>query len=93
MEQKHVNRINLLCDLIVPQVHIKALWPYLFINGIFNYDDCNVPNWSQNIPNPEAIRDIISTIKTKGPYAYYDLLRSLRQSDQEFSAEILDMPN
>ena len=59
MEQKHRKRIDLLCDLIVRQVDIKALWPYLFMNGIFNYDDCNVPNWSQNITNPETIKDII----------------------------------
>ena len=70
MEQKHRKRIDLLCDLIVRQVDIKVLWPYLFINGIFNYDDCNVTNWSQNITNPETIKDIISTIQTKGPYAY-----------------------
>ena len=35
MEQKHRKRIDVLCDLIVRQVDIKALWPYLFINGIF----------------------------------------------------------
>ena len=74
MEQKHRKRIDLLCDLIFRQVDIKALWPYLFINRIFNYDDCNVPNWSQNITNPETIKDIILTFKTRGPYAYYDLL-------------------
>ena len=66
MGQKHRKRIDFLCDLIVRQVDIKALWPYLFINGIFNYDDCNVPNWSQNITNPKTINDIISTIKTRG---------------------------
>ena len=53
------------------QVDIKALLTYLFINKIFNYD-CNVPNWSQDITNPEIIKDIILTIKTIGPYAYYD---------------------
>ena len=52
MESKHRQWIDLLCDLSVLQVDIKALWPYLFINGIFNYDDCNVPNCSQNITNP-----------------------------------------
>ena len=93
MEQKHRQRIDLLCALIVRQVDMKALWSYLFINGIFNYDDCNIPNWSKNITNPEIIKDIILTIKTRGPYAYYDLLRSLRQSDQEFLADILDIPN
>ena len=70
MEQKYRKRIDLLCDLIVRQVDIKTLWPYLFINGIFNYVDCNVPNWFQNITNPETINDIILTIQTKGPYAY-----------------------
>ena len=70
MEQKHRKHIDLLCELIVRQVDIKALWPYLFMNGIFNYDDYNVPNWSQNIKNPETIKDIILTIQTKWPYAY-----------------------
>ena len=56
MEPKHRQRIDLLCDLIVRQVDIKALWPYLFKNGIFNYDDCNVPNLSQNITNSEIMR-------------------------------------
>ena len=92
MEQKHRKRIVLLCDLIVRQADIKALWPYLIISGIFNYD-CNVPNWSQNITNPETFKDIVLSIKTRGPYAYYDLLRSLRQSDQKFLSEILVMPN
>ena len=77
MEHKHRQHIDLYCDLIVRQVDMKALWPYLFLNGIFNYDDCNVPFWSRNITNAEIIKDIILTIKTRGPYAYYDLLRSL----------------
>ena len=70
MEQKLHKRIDLLCDLIVRQVDIKALWPYLFMNGIFNYDDCNIPNSSRNITNPETIKDMILTIQTKRPYAY-----------------------
>ena len=93
MEPRHRQRTDLLCDLMVRQVGMKALWTYLFINEIFNYDDCNVPNWSQDIRNPEIIKDIILTIKTREPYAYYDLLRSLRQSDEEFLADILGMPN
>ena len=56
MEQKHRQRIDLLCDLIVRQVDIKALWPYLFINGIFMYDDYNVPNWSKDTTNSEILR-------------------------------------
>ena len=83
MEPEHCQRIDLLCDLFVGQVDIKALWPYLFINGIFNYNDCNLPNGSQGTTNPEIIKHIILTIKTRGPYAYYDLLRSLRQYDMK----------
>ena len=65
MEPKHRQRIDLLCDLIVRQSDMKALWPYLFINEIFNYDDCNVLYWSRNITNSEIIKDIILTIKTR----------------------------
>ena len=32
MEPKHRQRIDLLCDLVVRQVDIKALWTYLSIN-------------------------------------------------------------
>ena len=56
MEPKHCQRIDLLCDCIVRQVDIKALWPHLFINGIFNYDDYNLPNWSEDITNSEIMR-------------------------------------
>ena len=56
MEPKHRQRIDLLCDLIVRQVDVKVLWSYLFINGIFNYNDYNVPNWSQGTTSPEIMR-------------------------------------
>ena len=55
MEPKHHQRIDLLCDLIVRQVDMKALWPYLFMKGIFNFNDYNVPNWSQDTANPEMM--------------------------------------
>ena len=90
MEPKHRQRIDLYCHLIVRPVHIKALWPYLFINGIFNHDDCNVPNWSQNITNPETIKDIILTIKTRGPLAFDSLLLSLDASGHQQLANILE---
>ena len=69
MEPRHRQRIDLICDVIVRQIDMKALWPYLFKNGIFNYDDCNVTHCSQDITNPEIIKNIILTIKTRGPYA------------------------
>ena len=37
-------------------MHIKALWPYLFINGIFNFDDYNVSNWAPDTTNSEIMR-------------------------------------
>ena len=36
--------------------------------------------------------NISLTIRTRGPYAFHGLLRSLRQSNQDFLAEISDMP-
>ena len=44
MKSKHHQRIDLICDLIIRQVDKKALWPYLFVNGIFDYDNRIVPN-------------------------------------------------
>ena len=70
MDQKHHQRIDMLCNLIVKYVYMKTLWPYLFINVIFNYDDCNMPTWTQDIKNPEIIRNIILTIKTRGLEAF-----------------------
>ena len=68
MKLKHRQRIDLLCDLIVRQVDMKALWPYLFINGIFNYDDCNVPNWSQDTTNPEMMTLFFHKFLTYGDF-------------------------
>ena len=64
MEPEHRQRIDLLCDLIVCQVDIEALWPYLFINGIFNFDYYNVTNWSQDTTNPEIMRHFLHKFLT-----------------------------
>ena len=66
MEPEHRQCIDIHCALIVRQIDIKALWPYLFINGIYNYDDYNVPKWMKNLTNPKTIKEIILTIKTRG---------------------------
>ena len=71
MEPKHCQSIDTHCALIVRQIDIKALWSYLFINGIYNYDDCNVSKWTKDLTNPKTMKEIISTIKTRGgPYAF-----------------------
>ena len=71
---------------------MKTLWPYLFGNGIYNYD-CNMPTWTQDLKNLEIIKAIILTIKTKGPEAFYKIIGSLRQSDQNLLADILHNVN
>ena len=55
METRHRQRIDLLCDLIVRQVDMKALWLYLFMKGILNFNEYNVPNWSQDTTNPKMM--------------------------------------
>ena len=42
----------------------------------------NITTWSKNLNNPNAMRDIFSTMKTKGQDAYKNLILSLRLSDQ-----------
>ena len=93
MEPKHRQSIDTHCALIVRQINIKALWPNLFINSIYNYYDCNVAKWIKDLTNPKTIKEIILTIKKRGPYAFYELLRSLQQSNQEFLANILTLSN
>ena len=53
METRNRQRIDLLCDLIVRQFDIKALWLYLFMKRIFNSNEYNIPNWSQDTTNPK----------------------------------------
>ena len=93
MEPKHRQSIDTHCALIVRQIDIIALWPYLFINGIYNYDDCNALKWIKDLTNPKTIKEIILTIKTRGPYAFNELLKSLQQSNQEILANILTLFN
>ena len=83
MEPKHHQSIDIHCALIVRQIDIKVLWPYLFINGIYNYEDCNVPKWIKDLTNPKTIKKNFNN-KKRGPYTFYELLRSLQESNQEF---------
>ena len=82
MDQIHRKRIDDLIE-IVPC--------YLIQTGIFNQDDCNIPTWSRNLNNPDTIKDIFSTIKTRGPDAYKNLILSLRLSDHIVIADMLDI--
>ena len=68
-----------------------ALWPYLIQTVIFKQDDCNIPTWSRNLNNLGIIKDIFSTIKTRGPDAYKNMILSLRLSDHIVIAHMLDI--
>ena len=82
--------IDALIDAFVNLFDMIALWPYLIQNGIYNHEDCNIPEWSKDFTNPITIRDIFTTNKTRGPKAYNNLILSLRSSGYESLAEILN---
>ncbi|XP_043683700.1 caspase Dronc-like [Vespula pensylvanica] len=90
MNSEHRKRIDLYCDIIVPKLNIMKLWPKLLENGIFNIDDINISTWKRNFDKEETVKSIWLTIKTRGPFAFQNLLLSLQQSDHEELAEMLD---
>ena len=70
MEQIHRKRIDDLIEIVPCFIDMVALWLYLIQTGIFKQDDTNIPTWSRNLNNADIIKDIFSTIKTRGPDAY-----------------------
>ena len=90
MDYTHRKNINALIDAFVNLVDMIALWPYLIQNGIYNHDDCNIPEWSKDFTHPIIVREIFMTIKSRGPEAYSNLILSLRSSGHESLAEILN---
>ena len=93
MEQIHGKRIDDLIEIVPCFIDMVALWPYLSQIGIFNQGDCNIPTCSRNLNNPDIIKDIFSTIKTRGPDAYKNLILSLRLSNHIVIADMLDIMN
>ena len=89
MDPLHRKRIDALIDVFAYHVDMIILWPFLLQQGIFNHDDCNIPEWSKDIANPATIRDIMLTIKTRGPNAYKNLILSLRLLGHVLLADVL----
>lgn len=89
MDPIHRNHIESLIDVFAYSVDMIVLWPFLIQTGIFNHDDCNIPEWSKDLANPFTIRDIMSTIKTRGPHAYQNLILALRLSGHVLLADVL----
>ena len=93
MEQTHRKRMDDLIEIVPCFIDMVALWLYLIQTGIFNQEDCNIPTWSRNLNNPDIIEDIFSTIKTRGPDAYKNLILTSRLSNHIVIADILDIMN
>ena len=91
MDPIHRKRIDKYCDILVNNINIVTIWPFLIRNIIFNRDDHNIPLWLYDLTNPSTIEDIILAIKTRGSLAYHNFILSLRQSGQGLLAEILDL--
>ncbi|KAI4495688.1 hypothetical protein M0802_008523 [Mischocyttarus mexicanus] len=83
-------KLDIYCDIAVHKINIINLWPKLIKNKIFNIDDVNIPTWKKNFDKKETVQSIWLTIKTRGPFAFQNLLLSLRQSDHEELAKMLD---
>ncbi|XP_017788772.1 PREDICTED: caspase-6-like [Habropoda laboriosa] len=93
MNQKHRETLDSCYMDIVPRINIIKLLPKLLEHKIFNRDDVNVPRWKKNLTDETTVRDIYFTIKTRGPFAFDRFLASLRESDHEELADILEGRN
>ncbi|CAK9827133.1 Caspase Dronc [Anthophora retusa] len=93
MNQKHRETLDSCYMDIVPKINIIKLWPKLLEHKLFNRDDVNVPRWKKNLTDDPTIRDIYFTIKTRGPFAFDRFLASLKESDHEDLADILEGKN
>ena len=93
MEQIHRKRIDDLIEIVPCFINMVAPWPYLIQTGILNQGDCNIPTWSRNLNNPDTIKNIFSTVKTRGPDAYKNEILSLRLSDHIVIADMLYIMN
>ncbi|XP_033220397.1 caspase-2-like isoform X2 [Belonocnema kinseyi] len=90
MNQGDREKINVSCERMVPQIDMTDLWPKLLQNRVFNHDDCNIPIWRKDLSNLETKRDILLTVRTRGPHAFKNFLLSLRQSGHENVANDLE---
>ncbi|XP_029660256.1 caspase Dronc-like isoform X1 [Formica exsecta] len=90
MDRRDRERINCCCETVVSRIDMKKLLPRLLQNKVYNRDDTNMPRWMKNPMAPDIVKDIYLTIKTRGPYAFKSLILSLRQSDHENVADILE---
>ncbi|XP_051156955.1 uncharacterized protein LOC127278982 [Leptopilina boulardi] len=90
MEEIHRKKLDQLCEELILYIDMNILWPLLLKNKIYNRDDCNIPIWKKNLNDLDTVRDIFLTIKTRGPDAYKNLLKSLREAEYDVLAIVLE---
>ncbi|XP_011639443.1 caspase Dronc isoform X2 [Pogonomyrmex barbatus] len=90
MDQRDREQVDRCCESIVPKINMTKLLPKLLDNKVFNRDDVNLPRWMKNLELRDTVKDIYLTIKTRGPNAFKNFILSLRQSDHENEANILE---
>ncbi|XP_011168320.1 caspase-1 isoform X2 [Solenopsis invicta] len=90
MDRRNREQIERCCESVVPKIDMTKLFPKLLENKVYNRDDVNIPRWMNNFKTQDTIKDIWLTIKTRGPNAFKNLILSLKQSDHENIANILE---
>ncbi|KYQ46999.1 Caspase Nc [Trachymyrmex zeteki] len=93
MNRKDREQIDHCCESIMSKIDLTKLLPKLLENKVYNRDDVNIPRWSKNLGAQSTVKDILLTIKTRGPNAFKNLILSLRQSNHEDVADILEKQN
>ncbi|KAG5319858.1 DRONC Caspase, partial [Acromyrmex heyeri] len=93
MNRKDREQIDHCCESIVSKIDLTKLLPKLLENKVYNRDDVNIPRWSKNLGAQSTVKDVLLTIKTRGPNAFQNLILSLRQSNHEDVADILEKQN
>ncbi|KAJ8676110.1 hypothetical protein QAD02_011896 [Eretmocerus hayati] len=92
MDRKDRDKIDYLCDHLLPKLDIEKLWPRLLENRIFNRDDVNISTWQTNLSKLDTIHEICSMVKTRGPRAYGNLVLSLKQSGHQSVVDEIENP-
>ncbi|XP_011873537.1 PREDICTED: caspase-1 [Vollenhovia emeryi] len=90
MDKRDRRQIDHCCESVVPKIDITKLLPKLLENKVYNRDDVNIPRWRKKLEARDTVKDVFLTIKTRGPNAFKNLIISLRQSNHEEVANILE---
>ncbi|KYN04011.1 Caspase Nc [Cyphomyrmex costatus] len=93
MDQKDREQIDSCCESIASKIDLTTLLPRLLENKVYNKDDVNIPRWLKDLEAQNTVKDVLLTIKTRGPNAFKNLILSLRQSNHEDVADILEKEN